>query len=186
MELVAKYDDQTLKLRTAISEDASYLLKWWNDGDIMAHAGFPLGLNITEEQVLKNIVKSCETKQLLIMQLDGIPFGEMSYTIDGNNADFGIKICIPTMRGQGIGELALTTLFEYLFSLGIEKITCDTNLNNKGSQNFYENKMGMRKVKVCENCWKNQLGELQSTVFFEITKNEFEQTKNPIITPSKM
>lgn len=34
-----KYKEITI--RTAVEHDAYTLLKWWNDGNVMAHAGFP-------------------------------------------------------------------------------------------------------------------------------------------------
>ena len=33
-----------LVIRAATSEDAECLCKWWSDGAVMAHAGFPNGL----------------------------------------------------------------------------------------------------------------------------------------------
>jgi len=178
MELITNYNDKTIKLRTATADDVDYLLKWWNDGEIMEHAGFPLGLNTTAEKVQKSIAKSSEVYQLLIMEFEGIPFGEMTFSIENNVADFGIKICVKTLRNKGVGPVVLKALFQYLFDLGVEKICCDTNPNNARARHFYENKMGMKQVKIKENCWTNQLGEPQGIVFFEITKEEFENNKN--------
>ena len=139
----------------------------------MEHAGFPLGVNITADGVQQSINKNCETRQLLIIELAGIPFGEMNFKIDGDKADFGIKICVKTMQNKGIGQVLLNALFEYLFGLGIAKITCDTNPNNTRARHFYEHKMGMKLVKIKENCWVNQIGEPQGAVLFEITREQF-------------
>ena len=174
MELLCKYNDKTIKLRSATTEDIKYFYKWWNDGEVMEHAGFPLGLNITEERIKQSIDKNCDTKQLLIMEFEDIPFGEISFSIENNQANFGIKICEKTMRNKGIGPVVLKALFQYLFDLGVEKICCDTNPNNARARHFYENKMGMKQVEIKENCWKNQIGEPQGVVLFEITKEEFE------------
>lgn len=46
-----KHDD--LVIRNAAACDASLLCNWWNDGRIMAHAGYPNGLGITEQEVLR-------------------------------------------------------------------------------------------------------------------------------------
>ena len=139
----------------------------------MDHAGFPLGLNTNPKQIKEIIAKKNANNELLIMELNEIPFGEISFKIEDNIASFGIKICVKTLRGKGIGQALLTTLFLYLFERNISLIKCDTNLKNIGAQNFYQNKMHMRKSKTIENCWTNQIGELQSTAFFEITKDEF-------------
>jgi uncharacterized protein YodC (DUF2158 family) len=41
--------NSNLTIRNATSKDTSILCKWWNDGKVMAHAGFPNGLGISEE-----------------------------------------------------------------------------------------------------------------------------------------
>ena len=43
-----QYDDLTI--RSALPSDAPQLVCWWNDGAVMAHAGFPLGLGTTVEK----------------------------------------------------------------------------------------------------------------------------------------
>jgi len=64
-------------------------------------------------------------------------------------------------------------LISYLFDeLGYEKIVLDTNLNNQRAQHVYE-QLGFRKVRVRENAWRNQLGELQSAVDYELLQTEF-------------
>ncbi len=41
-----EYND--ISIRNAETKDCEQLAKWWNDGNVMAHAGFPLGLGTTE------------------------------------------------------------------------------------------------------------------------------------------
>lgn len=41
-----------LIIREATMADTELLCNWWNDGEVMAHAGFPEGLGITEQEVL--------------------------------------------------------------------------------------------------------------------------------------
>ena len=38
-------------IRNAEESDASQLASWWNDGSVMAHAGFPNGVNTNEERI---------------------------------------------------------------------------------------------------------------------------------------
>ena len=45
-----KYD--SLTIRDAVAADAAQLTAWWNDGAVMAHAGFPNGLGTTVEKVI--------------------------------------------------------------------------------------------------------------------------------------
>ena len=41
----------TLRIRNAAAKDAAQLAAWWNDGRVMAHAGFPNGLGISAEEI---------------------------------------------------------------------------------------------------------------------------------------
>jgi hypothetical protein len=50
-----KITKDNLTIRSAVPDDAEILTSWWNDGKVMAHAGFPLGLNQTLEQTLAQI-----------------------------------------------------------------------------------------------------------------------------------
>ena len=47
-ELPLHLQHNSLTLRTATVDDVPYLTRWWNDGAVMAHAGFPNGLGTTE------------------------------------------------------------------------------------------------------------------------------------------
>jgi len=46
-----KLTKDKLTIRNATAADAEQLCKWWNDGNVMAHAGFPNGLNTTVEEI---------------------------------------------------------------------------------------------------------------------------------------
>ena len=46
-----KIENNDLRIRSAEVDDCAQLAKWWNDGSVMAHAGFPNGLGTTEEQI---------------------------------------------------------------------------------------------------------------------------------------
>ena len=64
------------------------------------------------------------------------------------------------------------TLIEELFDRGANLIFLDTNLKNTRAQHVYE-MLGFRKVSVNIDSWKNQLGELQSSVNYELEVNDF-------------
>ena len=63
-------------------------------------------------------------------------------------------------------------LIKELFGRGYKLIFLDTNLKNTRAQHVYE-LLGFQKTAVHENCWKNQVGELQSTVEYEMTAEDF-------------
>ena len=82
-----------LCIRNAESADCAQLARWWNDGSVMAHAGFPGGLGTTAEKIQEQIQKdSDETKRRLIIEHKGSAIGEMSYYNRGKSmAEIGIK-----------------------------------------------------------------------------------------------
>lgn len=61
----------------------------------MAHAGFPNGLNTTTVKIISELwTDSDETYRRLIMEVEDIPIGEISFrNKGGGTAEIGIKIC---------------------------------------------------------------------------------------------
>ncbi len=56
-----------LCIRNAEEKDCEQLAAWWNDGSVMAHAGFPNGLGITEAEIQEKIANDSDsTKRRLI------------------------------------------------------------------------------------------------------------------------
>lgn len=169
-----KQDDFTI--RNATIDDVPILGRWWRDGAVMAHAGFPKGLQITDNEIATLLsADRDETCRRLIIEYCNIPIGEMAYYNKGNGvAEIGIKICDFQKQEKGYGTQLLKMLISTLFCrYGYTKIILDTNLNNKRAQHVYE-RLGFRKVRVNMNSWKNQLGELESSVDYEMTKIDFD------------
>ena len=78
------------------------------------------------------------------------------------------------MQNRGIGKLVLSLFIKGLFEeLGYDKICLDTNLNNKRAQHVYE-QLGFQKVRVNLDSWKDQLGNLQSSVDYELVRDTFD------------
>lgn len=175
-----------LCIKNAEQEDCKQLVRWWNDGAVMAHAGFPNGLGTNEEKVQKQIAAdSDDTRRHLVIWYDGNRIGEMSYanlgdsleetgedTIENRTADIGIKICNSTFQEKGLGKIVLSMLIRELFSRGYTKIVLDTNLKNKRAQHVYE-RLGFQKVNIRMDAWTDQVGEKQSVVDYELTKEHF-------------
>ena len=163
-----------LVIRNANLDDAQVLCKWWNDGKIMAHAGFPNGIGTTEQNISDSLKTDTDRDRRLILEIDGMSVGEMNYrTIAENVAEIGIKICDFTQHEKGFGTQFLKMLIRWLFEqMEYEKIILDTNLKNTRAQHVYE-KIGFQKVDIRVDSWKNQLGELQSSVDYELTKEEY-------------
>lgn len=181
-----KLEQGKLCIKNAEKEDCKQLVSWWNDGAVMAHAGFPNGLGTSEEKVQKQIAAdNDDTRRHLVIWYDGNRIGEMSYsnlgdsledtgedTIENRTADIGIKICNPAFQEKGLGKIVLSTLIRELFSRGYTKIVLDTNLKNKRAQHVYE-RLGFQKVNVRMDAWTDQVGEKQSVIDYELTTEHF-------------
>ena len=53
-----------------------------------------------------------------------------------------------------------------------ERIILDTNLQNERAQHVYE-KLGFHKLRINRNAWKDQSGQLQSSVDYEMTREAY-------------
>lgn len=117
---------------------------------------------------MEKLKTDTDQNRRLILEIDGIPPGEMCYRrVKDKVAEIGIKVCDFSRQEKGFGTQFLKMLIGCLFKdMGYEKIILDTNLNNTRAQHVYE-KIGFRKVAVNIDSWKNQLGEMQSSVDYE-------------------
>lgn len=171
MEMYIKNDN--LVLRHATTDDVQTLCNWWSDGKVMAHAGFPNGIHTDANELTDKIKNETDSSRRLIIEIDSLKVGEMSYRIEDRVAEIGVKICDFSYQEKGYGTKILKMLIGYLFTeMNVQKIILDTNLGNTRAQHVYEN-IGFRKVAVRMNSWKNQLGVLQSAVDYELTKEDF-------------
>ena len=163
-----------LTIRDAVPADAAQLTAWWNDGAVMAHAGFPNGLGVTQEQVAAGLQRPAGLDGgRLMLEHDGVPCGEMSYRrTENGDAEIGIKICDPSRQERGLGRLALSLLIGELFRMGFARIVLDTNLTNTRAQHVYE-LLGFEKLRVNRNAWTDQLGQLQSSVDYALLPRQF-------------
>ena len=163
-----KIQYENLTLRKAGLPDVKQLAAWWNDGTVMAHAGFPNGVGVTEEEVAKGLGNGC----MVIEENDRL-IGECSYrNIADGIAEIGIKICETDCQNRGIGRKILSMLIGWLFRNGYSKIVLDTNLTNTRAQHVYES-LGFQKVRTNIDSGKDQLGRLQSFVDYELTEKNF-------------
>jgi RimJ/RimL family protein N-acetyltransferase/N-acetylglutamate synthase-like GNAT family acetyltransferase len=164
-----------LVIRNATPTDAEQLCAWWNDGAIMAHAGFPNGVGDTPERIRESLAgDNDETHRRHIIELVGTPIGEMNYRNKGGIAEIGIKICDANEREKGYGTILLSTFIDALFRYyGYEKIILDTNVKNTRAQHVYEHKLGFHKLGIRENSWTDQLGVPQSSIDYDLSKADW-------------
>ena len=166
-----RLNHKELCIREATAGDAEQLCIWWNDGKVMEHAGFPLGLGTTAEAIAEKIRKDPGNCRHILLYRE-VPIGEMNYRgTEPGICEIGIKICDFSMQNKGLGKIALSMFLAVLFGT-YRKIILDTNLRNERAQHVYE-QLGFEKVRVRENSWKDQLGNWQSAVDYELTEEKF-------------
>ena len=159
---------KNLTIRDAVAADAAQLAAWWNDGAVMAHAGFPNGLGTTVEKVIAGLGNG-----RLVLEENERLIGEACYRKVGEGiAEIGIKICETDGQNRGLGKVILSMLIAWLFAQGFERIVLDTNLTNLRAQHVYES-LGFQKLRVNIDSWTDQLGNKQSSVDYELTEDNF-------------
>ena len=167
--MLLQYHDLTV--RNVTPEDAPQLSLWWNDGRVMADAGFPLGIKDAGECCGENLRVD---KDRLMVLLSERPIGEMCYRmVDDKTAEIGIKICDFSQQNKGYGKILLSLLIRALFDdMGCVRIVLDTNLTNLRAQHVYE-RLGFERQGMRKDCWLDQLGNLQSAVDYSLTRERF-------------
>ncbi|WP_322174539.1 GNAT family N-acetyltransferase [Acutalibacter caecimuris] len=166
---------KNLLIRNATKDDAEQLSIWWNDGKIMAHAGFPNGTGQTVQDISDSLQNDTDdTHRRLIIEIDNLAVGEMNYRNKGDGvAEIGIKICDFSKQNQGNGKILLSMLIHSLYKdFGFKKIILDTNLKNKRAQHIYE-QLGFTQLRVNKDAWIDQVGERQSSVDYALYPADF-------------
>lgn len=158
-----------LTIRDALPADAPLLCRWWNDGKVMEHAGFPQGLGTSVEKITQKLLEPDNRTHLLIIESEGLPIGEMNWRREeSDHAEIGIKICESDRQEKGFGSRLIAMLCRDLFAnRGIARITLNTMLENRRAQHVYE-KLGFVKTGVRENCWRDQTGRLRTAVDYQL------------------
>ena len=158
-----------LTIRDALPADAPLLCRWWNDGKVMEHAGFPQGLGTSVEKITQKLLEPDNRTHLLIIESEGLTIGEMNWRREeSDHAEIGIKICESDRQEKGFGSRLIAMLCRDLFAnRGIARITLNTMLENQRAQHVYE-KLGFVKTGVRENCWRDQTGKLRTAVDYQL------------------
>lgn len=166
--------DNELHIRQAEEIDIDVLYNWWNDGKVMAHAGFPNGLHKTKDAIKQEIKANSRTKRRLILFYEDMKIGEMSFVeVEKDTYDFGIKICEEDYQNKHYGPRFLRLLFDYLFDvLKAKRIILDTDLENKRAQKVYE-RLGFINKEIHYDSWINDIGEKRSSVSYSMTIDDY-------------
>lgn len=177
-----RIENENIVIRSVRLEDAAQLNRWWNDGQVMAHAGFPRGVGQTLQETEKSIrAWEGSLNQRCIIEIDGKAVGELSYRLKGDGAAYpGWKLCDPDYQNQGYGPKIIKMLFNFLFTdqriktqSPIDRIVWDTLLENERAQHVYEKKLKAKKTGIKQAIWRDQEGNWRSAVFYEMSREAF-------------
>jgi len=173
--------------------DEEFLYKWWNDGQMMAHATFPFGTMQSKESIRKNILSEIENyaifpdnKRFIICKIDNLePIGEMNYSgwnKRNQSCEFGIKVCETCEQGRGYGKDALYHFVDFLFrSLNLNKIELTSMLDNKRAHNLYR-QLGFKEIGIIrDGHFDSRTGSFSDVIYMDILKREWLQMKNGIV-----
>jgi RimJ/RimL family protein N-acetyltransferase len=103
-----KYKQYTIE--KAEKHHSNLLASWWNDGNIMSYFGYPLGMNVTEDDVISELDNDQQKLyHRLMICADNTYVGETYYQhLDNETAKIGIRICNHTLQNKGMGRIILS------------------------------------------------------------------------------
>ncbi|MBS4538686.1 GNAT family N-acetyltransferase [Clostridium sp. D2Q-11] len=165
--------------------DEEYLYKWWNNGELMAHATFEYGLLQSKEAIKQSIHKESSSNDLfpakkrflICRKEDMIPIGEMSYgdwDKRSQKAEFGIKICRVEEQGKGYGMDALFHFIDFMFrSLNLNKIELTSMIDNKRAHNLYR-KLGFKEIGIIrQGFFDSRWGNFSDVMYMDLLKRDW-------------
>ena len=166
-----------LRIRSAREEDAPLLNRWWNDGGVMAHAGFPRGLHQPLEDTLHAVRGSLSHGgTLCILEVEGAPVGECSLPVRSGEGRPGWKICEADQQNRGYGPRFIRMTMDYLFSNPeVTRVVWDTMADNARARKVYDRLPGVRCLGVLPAAWQDQLGVWRDGVGYELTREAWQQ-----------
>ncbi|MFW6319283.1 MAG: GNAT family N-acetyltransferase [Bacillota bacterium] len=172
------YHERGAIRKATSNDDANTLAKWWADGNVMAHAGFPLGIKTDVEKLKQRLSNQSKNDILWIIEDDDhLPIGEMHYTIEAEKATLGIKICDATKHNKGLGTTILKRMIAHLFSAyPVNYIWLDTMIENTRAQHVYES-LHFEKINILKDAWKDQLGNLRTAIEYKLTRETYKKNE---------
>jgi len=168
-----------IMVRPVQIEDASTLVRWWNDGNIMKDVGFNNGIKTDIVKVEKQIKNQNHSNVKLFIICDTNnkqPIGELSYgelDLNDRSCRIGIKICETNLQGKRYGHDSICEFIKYLFTcFALNLIYIDTLHTNIRAINLYK-KIGSDVIEIKKDFWTNPEGIIYDVVFLKLYKNKF-------------
>lgn len=160
---------ESLVIRKAQIDDASRLAEWWNNGEIMAHAGFPNGIGVRIEEVISLIKKDMDNFCHFMIEINKKAVGEMHYRKQSDTCiEIGIKICDMRFHNKGWGKKLLSLFIQELFKDKLcTTIVVNVAKKNKIARHVYE-RLGFKTKNSQKETANNK-----TTIEYELTLNNF-------------
>jgi RimJ/RimL family protein N-acetyltransferase len=144
------FETPRLLVRLAVEEDAGLFVRLWGDPRIMANVGFPRGLPVSPEDMVRRITHRglSEFVQLLVVvrREDGELLGECKMHAPDSEgvARTDVKL-FPEHWGKGYGREIKQGLLDYLFAhTGCRAVEASPNVKNTASIRMQESVGGVR------------------------------------------
>lgn len=162
-----------LKIRKASLEDAGILLDWWNDGSVMAYAGYPDGKK-TKEVIIRHYIDHDTKHYRHIIEYKGKAIGEINYRdTNDTQASLSIMIAKEDLQNKGLGKIILSLFIDVLFKdYGFKKINIETYKSNPRSIHVAES-LGFKKFREFENNRHDTRGKPLSTIEYQLVEDDF-------------
>lgn len=183
-------DGKNVIIRQLELGDEEFLYKWWNNGDMMAHAGFQFGTLQSKEAIRRSIHNEIEnsnpfsqSKRFIICKKENLqPIGEMNYvdwSARNQKCEFGIKICELSEQEKGYGQDALSHFIDFLFRhLNLNKIELTSMIDNKRAHNLYR-KLGFNEIGVIrKGYFDSRTGDFSDVMYMDLLKDEWIEVRD--------
>ena len=131
-----------LTIKETSHKDSENIKMLWNNGEVTKFAGFPDGIGVTMERLEKWIhwaTSKPSRCHYSIYDNDQIYCGETFFNLDEKgNASLDIKL-LPSARGKGIAQYALSYSIEQAFTIGgANRVYVDPHPQNEDAWKLYK------------------------------------------------
>lgn len=138
-----------LSLRSAAECDMALFWKWANDPSVRANCYNPEPIPLESHQKWFFSKLVSDDTLMLVLELDGIPAGQVRYDRYGDTADIGFSID-PRFRGLGLGQKIVEQSLNPAFTrLKIARVRAEVFAANSASQAVFI-KTGFESEELCE------------------------------------
>ncbi len=183
-----------ISIRPLQPGDETILHRWWNDGSVMTHAGFPFGTMQGFDAIRETVLRDSANQSLyptskifmICKPHDMAPIGEICYSnYDRHDlrCEIGIKICEQTVQDKGYGTEALALFIDYLFcSLNLNKIELTTMPDNERAQHVYAH-LGFKRSGVFrKHYFDARTGDYTDCIYMDLLKKEWLKKRSEFIS----